>query len=319
MSSRGGISSSEVENTPQNPNTSKKASRINLCNLIYSKEWDNVVAACESDAYQAKLVDRTGDLPLHEACQKAAPFEVIKNLVSAFPEGVKTKGFCGRLPIHYASYNKPSLHVIKLLLENYPDGASMLDSDGRLPIHLAVVRNAPKAAIKELIDAYPKSLQIPNKFGNTPRMLARNNSIGSMLEEVKGRPKAKERQPFSMNGVEVIKRLEKVFSRGTITKQKIDSNKEVQKHKFHQNGNACEPIRNRPSRRQKRRHPQREQLDWRRRPTFETTRGRIETRTESRRSSKPTAVRIARIERNSYSTTYTANTNNTNLEVPIPV
>lgn len=165
------------------------SSSFTLRNLIYRKTWEEVERACQCDPSQAKVTDRMGDLPLHEACLQAAPFHVIKSLLSAHPAGVKERGFCGRLPLHYASYNKPSLNIIKLLLQNYPEGASTMDSDGRLPIHLAVVRNAPKGAIQALISAYPKSLSTPNKFGSTPHMLTRNKHIQAMLQEEEEKPR----------------------------------------------------------------------------------------------------------------------------------
>jgi len=170
-------------------NRATKTLSFKLRNLIYRKTWDEVEQECQCNPSQAKVADKLGDLPLHEACLQAAPFHVIKNLLSVHPAGVKEKGFCGRLPLHYASYNRPSLNVIKLLLKNYPEGASVIDSDGRLPVHLAVVRNAPKEAILILISAYPKSLYMTNKFGSTPQMLASNQHIESILEEEEVRPR----------------------------------------------------------------------------------------------------------------------------------
>lgn len=177
-----------------------------LRNLIYRKQWDKIEAECNCSPHQAKVSDKLGDLPLHEACLQAAPFHVIKNLIIAYPAGVKKKGFCSRIPLHYASYIKPSLNIIKLLLKNHPEGASTLDSDGRLPVHLAVVRNAPKEAILVLISAFPRSLKTPNKFGSTPLMLARNEHIQSMLLEEELRPRN------AYQKMESVKRLKKVWN-----------------------------------------------------------------------------------------------------------
>jgi len=108
-------------------------------------------------------------------------------LISVYPAGVKTIGFCGRLPLHYASYRKPTLQIIQLLLNRFPEGAAVIDSDGRLPIHLAVVRNAPREAILALIAANPRSLIACNNFGSTPQMLARNEHMHKLLEEEEAR------------------------------------------------------------------------------------------------------------------------------------
>jgi len=163
--------------------TKKRTSPFVLRNLIYCRVWNRVEQACRSSPSQAKVADKLGDLPLHEACQQAAPLHVIKNLLLVHPDGIKTKGFCGRLPLHYASYNKPCLDTIKLLLNKYPESASIKDSDGRLPIHLAVIRNVPKEVIQTLIMAFPESLITHNNFGSTPQMLARTNSTYSIFHK----------------------------------------------------------------------------------------------------------------------------------------
>lgn len=187
---------------------------VTLRNLVYRKAWDRIEEACQYSP--ADVTDKLGDLPLHEACLYAAPFHVIKNLISAYPEGVKKRGFCGRLPLHYASYNKPSLNTIKLLLKNYPEGASIIDSDGRLPVHLAVVRNAPKEAILLLISAYPRSLHTANNFGCTPQMLARNSHIETLLQEEETRPRNVERH------IDAMKKFKMVWSApsGIVSKNK---------------------------------------------------------------------------------------------------
>jgi len=160
---------------------SVSSATVALRNLIYLQEWADVVSICISNPHEAKVTDRMGDLPIHEACLHGAPFNVIESLLSAYPSGIQKKGFCGRLPLHYAVYNKPSLNTVQFLLEKYPAGASTIDADGRLPIHLAVIRNSPKDFIEALIAANPQSLQTPNKFGNTPEMLARNDYVYSVL------------------------------------------------------------------------------------------------------------------------------------------
>lgn len=167
----------------------KRPSSPVLRTLIYKKQWDEVESVLKRSPSQAESADRMGDLPLHEACLQGAPFSVVKNLLAAYPDGIKQKGFCGRLALHYAAYVKPSLHLIRLLLQRYPEGATIFDADGRLPLHLAVVRNAPKQVIETLICAYPKGLKTPNRFGSTPLMLARNNQMAGLLKKEEKQPR----------------------------------------------------------------------------------------------------------------------------------
>ena len=72
--------------------------KVSLRNLIYLVEWIDVMSICVSSPNEAKVADRVGDLPLHEACLHGAPFKVVQSLVTAYPLGIRKKGFCGRLP-----------------------------------------------------------------------------------------------------------------------------------------------------------------------------------------------------------------------------
>ncbi len=160
-----------------------------LRTLIMSKKWNEAVLKIDSCPEEAKTEDRMGDLPLHIVCDSGAPFQVVQRLIRAHKPALQKRGFCGRLPLHYAAYSKPSVNIIKLLLKHYPEGATVLDEDGRLPLHLAVIRNAPKQSIEALIDAHPRALGTPNKFGNKPSELARNEHVAKLLEEQVKKPR----------------------------------------------------------------------------------------------------------------------------------
>lgn len=160
-----------------------------LRTLIMTKKWDEAVLKIDAYPEEAMVEDRMGDLPLHIVCDSGAPFQVVQRLIQAHKPALQKRGFCGRLPLHYAAYSKPSVNVIKLLLRHYPEGATVLDEDGRLPLHLAVIRNAPKQSIEALIDAHPRALGTPNKFGNKPSELARNEHVAKLLEEQVHKPR----------------------------------------------------------------------------------------------------------------------------------
>jgi len=175
-----------------------------LRSALINKKWDDAIVIITASPDEVKKEDRAGDLPLHIACDVGAPFNIIQQLIREHKPALQKRGFCGRLPLHYAAYSKPSVNVIKLLLRHYPEGSTILDEDGRLPLHLAVIRNAPKQAIAALIEAHPRALGTPNKFGNCPSDLARNEHVASILEVEKNRPrgiKAKMAIESKMNAV----------------------------------------------------------------------------------------------------------------------
>jgi len=215
-----------------------KTSTVAIRNLIYLEKWEEIKSACECNPCQAKVADKSGDLPLHEACLRAAPFHIIEKILSAYPDGARKQGFCGRLPIHYASYKEPSLNVIKLLLESHPEGASTIDSDGRLPLHLAVVRNAPKETIQALIIAFPKSILTPNNFGSTPQQLARNEQIHDQIQNTSHIDKVRD----TAQKTGVVKKCEAV---GNTLKWIAAKNKakcqEFSRKKIFSNRNTCKP------------------------------------------------------------------------------
>jgi len=213
----------KLANKPASSRSKRKEPKApNLRNLIYAKKWDVCVKEYEKLPEQAKIKDRMGDLPLHEACNSGAPFHVVKGLHQIYPDAIQEKGFCGRLPLHYAAYSKPSLHTIKFLLGKYPEAAEQFDADGRLPIHLAVVRNAPKDSIQTLVEAFPKSLTIPNKYGNTPHMLARNEHVYELLQKESAKPRNITQK------LEAEKKLMGVWSDGS--KSPVQSLRDLTKH-----------------------------------------------------------------------------------------
>lgn len=81
-----------------------------------------------------KVSDSQGCLPLHLACWKKAPLEVIECLVQAWPQSVKEKTNCGSLPLHnacasylcgrYAVEKAPPLDAIEHLVKQWPQNRS---------------------------------------------------------------------------------------------------------------------------------------------------------------------------------------------------
>jgi len=121
-----------------------------------------LIKACPS---AITVADNYGRYPLHLACQKNAPPNVISSLIEADESKEvileKTKSL-GRLPIHIACDNrKASSHVIELLLKADVNRSSIFKTStvGHLPLHLALLNKTSCDTVKLLLneDATPLS------------------------------------------------------------------------------------------------------------------------------------------------------------------
>lgn len=184
---------------------------------IKDRNWTSVVSICRSGEQSHAgtwIVEKNVDgslrwklLPLHQACETKAPSEVVKSLITAYPQAVTMKDSGGDLPLHLACRAKSSKAVISALVLEDPDAAKVADDEGRLPLHLACrqgcgieiiddliiafhsaalardsysllplhwacAQNAPLSVIESLLRAYPEGVDAQDKWGRTPTSLA---------------------------------------------------------------------------------------------------------------------------------------------------
>ena len=88
-----------------------------------------------------RIPDNDGWLPIHYACHDAKRTEIIKLLVSAYPECLKTKNKAGNLPIHVAIYRCRQVELLDFLIDSYPGCLGIENKSGELPLHQALIRN----------------------------------------------------------------------------------------------------------------------------------------------------------------------------------
>ncbi len=113
-------------------------------------------------------------LPLHSACAKQPPENVLNALVHAYRKGAQCRDDQGMLPLHYASGNQASLEVIRLLLLANPEGASIADPHGMLPLHyLAQWGPSTIQVLEVMLFANRDAPFAKDNEGSTPLDLAR--------------------------------------------------------------------------------------------------------------------------------------------------
>jgi ankyrin repeat protein len=132
------------------------------------QNFNRIQDLVESCPEAVNFIDGNGRVPLHTACAKQAPLEVVQFLIQQFNDSVRQTTTKGLLPLHYACREQASLEVIQFLLQRYPDGIKQVTSTGWLPLHLAIARQATKEVIRLLVKQWKDSVRHTTQDGGLP-------------------------------------------------------------------------------------------------------------------------------------------------------
>ena len=80
------------------------------------------------------------------------------------------------LPIHAACFSGAPGEVVRELISMYPESVRVTTCGAKLPIHIACETGARRDVVVNLVKAYPDSLCIAECYGNTPLELCKNSS-----------------------------------------------------------------------------------------------------------------------------------------------
>ena len=141
---------------------------------IGAKQWDRVLAIAKRGRDIISRRNQDGFLALHLAADSAAPPEVLRALLYAYPDAAAIADPYGQLALHYycAATDAPPGAVTELL-RVYPAAAEVADEDGFLPVHFAAAFGAPAAVVGALLRAFPAGARRRNAKGASPLDLAR--------------------------------------------------------------------------------------------------------------------------------------------------
>ena len=167
----------------------------------------------------AEVKNKEEALPIHIACNKGLPLNVIRLLHEAYPNGILQPDKEGVLPIHDACEGSPNLELVKLFYEVAPASFKKADNKGNLALHHAVC-SAPEV-IQFIIEANKLALQKPNNSGYLPihiacRLSAKTNVIKTLHENYPEGIKVKTSKGFSpfhlaMTSLPTLTYLHKLF------------------------------------------------------------------------------------------------------------
>jgi len=112
-------------------------------------------------------------LPLHSACARQPPAQVIAALLRAYPQGARCMDDQGMYPLHYACGNQASREVIRLLLGAFAGAVKMVDPRGMTPLHfLACWGPSHPSVIDLVLLSHREVVNWTDEEGNTPWQLA---------------------------------------------------------------------------------------------------------------------------------------------------
>lgn len=168
-----------------------------LYDAIGKSDWSAASEACRNNPIEAETwvvrrgVDEEDDedasaansvlwrfLPLHSACARRPPSNVVRSLLQAYPEAASFKDESGMYPLHYACGNRASRSVIAQLIECFPRAVRESDPQGMLPLHYTAQWGPSEDSVVELLlDEYTAGVSALNGDGMSPLDLCREGNF----------------------------------------------------------------------------------------------------------------------------------------------
>jgi ankyrin repeat protein len=152
---------------------------FSLETLIQNRRWQTVLTRLASNPLEAEkellvqtrggFMSQRGFTPLHYACERQPPVDVISHLLEAHPgAAVKRCLPGGCLPLHIACTWYGSADAVSELLSADPSTAMATDELGNLALHSACFSGAEDQVIVALLKANPTSVLTRNNQGSRP-------------------------------------------------------------------------------------------------------------------------------------------------------
>jgi len=156
------------------------SARKELDALIHGQGDDDAEQRLESvrrivDKYPALCKEKgyCDELPLHEAVEFEASFDILECLVTCYPEALVAQDVVGFTPLHRYSADSAcdgvfQLAVFELLIST--EAAHTRDMHGMFPLHhyCQGTHVLDLQVVRLLVEAHPESVKEVNDAGNTP-------------------------------------------------------------------------------------------------------------------------------------------------------
>lgn len=138
--------------------------------------WDKVMELSNSQPQHAQYAGPDGWTALHHVFnRRCARDDVVKALITAYPEALMALEEKDMTPLHYACRFKAPRETVRLLLQLFPDigkqAVGLRDVKGRTPLWYAVRYDAPKGVVEMLLEIDPKTILERDRTGESPLSL----------------------------------------------------------------------------------------------------------------------------------------------------
>lgn len=116
---------------------------------------------------------------LHQACQFAAPADIILTLISILPKSAaQRESTRNEYPLHIAARKGLAVDVIEALVDEFPQALTAQDSNGRTPLHLSCLSGHIYPYLATVFcERLPSVIAIEDDNGSTPMELFMHSDI----------------------------------------------------------------------------------------------------------------------------------------------
>mmetsp|Transcript_13320 Transcript_13320/g.31970 ORF Transcript_13320/g.31970 Transcript_13320/m.31970 type:complete len:663 (-) Transcript_13320:312-2300(-) len=178
------IMQSNSRGSPEVIRSNAQRRNADLHSLIRDQEWSLVLSKIEANPLDAEeelkvttrggFTSTYGFTPLHYACERHPPQEVVEALIAACPSAVAKRTMPGgALPLHIAcTWNAP-VEVIASLLNADKASCKVQDELGNLPLHSAAFSGISTPVVERLLRTYPKASLARNHQGSLPEEISK--------------------------------------------------------------------------------------------------------------------------------------------------
>jgi len=150
-----------------------------LAPLIENRNWGAVLDRLVTHPLEAEkhlevptlggFTASSGMTPLHYACERRPPTEVVNALIEAYPLAVLTRCMPGgALPLHLACTWHCSADIVRALLSADQTSSQVIDELGNLALHSACFSGADDEVVLALLAANAKAVLTRNNQGSRP-------------------------------------------------------------------------------------------------------------------------------------------------------
>jgi hypothetical protein len=157
-----------------------------LFDNVTQSRWRNAIHRCIYHPQEADYQDpSSGITALHAACRTpATPPAVIFALLKAYPRAASmhTTHYAST-PLHFACWRNLPIEVIQMLLSVFPMAAAQENGLGLTPLHLAA-RTKNATVVEALLHTFPAAVRSHRVAGYTPLHLAVRGAASAMHQKI---------------------------------------------------------------------------------------------------------------------------------------